>query len=113
MRSRRSRTLTAYVSGSAISWTPCSAPSRARPDRLKHIYQVAVVLAVTPIVVSALRNGLSGWVPTGDAAITTLRIKDVFTAHPPLVGMAALTSTGTSHPYSFPARSSSTCWPSP
>ncbi len=69
---------------------------------MKRIYHVAVVLAVTPIVVSALRNGLGGWVPTGDAAITTLRIKDVFTAHPPLVGMAALTSTGTSHPYSFP-----------
>lgn len=75
-------------------------PTRDRNLRL--LYRIAIVFAVSPIIVAAVRNGLSDWEPTMDAAITTVRIRDVFSARPPLIGMAAFPSQGADTLYSFP-----------
>lgn len=68
---------------------------------LRWTYRVVVVLAVSPIAVAAVRNGLSGWQPTLDAGITAVRVRDVFSAHPPLVGLAAQTSFDSASQYSY------------
>ncbi len=70
--------------------------------RLRWVYRVVVLVAIAPLFVSAIRNGLAGWEPTWDAATTAVRIRDVFSAHPPLVGMAALPAKGATTAYSFP-----------
>ena len=74
----------------------------ASSDRhLRWAYRIAVALAVAPIGVSAIRNGLADWQPTLDAGITAIRVRDVFSAHPPLVGLAAQTSFASSAQYSY------------
>jgi hypothetical protein len=72
-----------------------------RTSTLRWVYRGVVAVAVSPILVSAVRNGLSGWQPTLDAAISAVRIRDVFSAHPPLVGLAAQTSFGSTAQYSY------------
>lgn len=58
------------------------------PERLhRFAFRIAAVLAILPIAVAAVRNGLDGWVPTWDAASTAFRVNDVFTRYPPLMGM--------------------------
>jgi hypothetical protein len=81
---------------------PSRRAGRLTGSRLRWWYRVVLVVAVSPITVSALRRGLSGWEPTWDVATTTVRIRDVFSAHPPLTGMAALPSSGAEVAYSFP-----------
>lgn len=76
-------------------------PVQADHPGLRWWYRLAVAVAVSPIVVAAVRNGLAGWQPTLDAAITTVRIRDVISAHPPLVGLAAQTSFEASEQYSY------------
>lgn len=68
---------------------------------MRWFYRFVVACAVAPITVSAVRNGLNGWQPTLDAGITAVRVRDVFSAHPPLVGLAAQTSFGSSAEYSY------------
>ncbi len=68
---------------------------------VRWIYRGVVAVAVSPILVSAVRNGVAGWQPTLDAGISAVRIRDVFTAHPPLVGLAAQTSFGSTSQYSY------------
>lgn len=53
-------------------------------------------------MVAAIRRGLEGWEPTWDVATTTVRIRDVFSMHPPLTGMAAAPSVSADIAYSFP-----------
>jgi hypothetical protein len=48
--------------------------------------RIALVAALAPIAVAALRAGATGWVPEYDAAYFTSRSLDVFTARQPLVG---------------------------
>lgn len=63
---------------------------------------VATVLAVVPVWVAALRAGFAHVPPIGDAALTVLRAQDVFSAHPPLVGMVAAGASGGAHDVFFP-----------
>ena len=70
-------------------------------DGRRGMYRLAVVAAVCPIVVSAVRNGLADWAPTSDAAIVAVRTRDVFSAHPPLYGLAASSSVGSGSLYSY------------
>ncbi len=74
----------------------------AAAARWRWCYRIAVVVAVSPIVVSALRRGLTGWEPSWDVATTVVRIRDVFSMHPPLTGMAAQPSASAEVAYSFP-----------
>ena len=53
---------------------------------LRHLAVASVVVAITPIVVAAARAIHNGWLPTGDNAYFTIRARDVFSAHPPLLG---------------------------
>ncbi|HET8930240.1 MAG TPA: hypothetical protein VFN21_06240 [Acidimicrobiales bacterium] len=80
---------------------PGNAAMDRRRDPVRWTYRVIVALAVTPIVIAAIRNGVSGWQPTLDAGITAVRVRDVFSAHPPLVGLAAQTSFESSAQYSY------------
>lgn len=58
-----------------------------RRDRtLRRLAVASVVVAITPIVFAAARAIHNGWLPTGDNAYFTIRARDVFTAHPPLLG---------------------------
>lgn len=71
----------------------------SRPARW--IFRVCALAAVAPITVAAVRNGLNGWEPTWDAATVAARTRDVFSAHPPLIGFVAAPSSS-SQLYSFP-----------
>lgn len=55
-------------------------------DRTEIAFFVALVAAVTPVLVAAARAIADGWYPTGDDAFAGLRAQDVFSAHPPLLG---------------------------
>ncbi len=66
------------------------------------MYRVSVLCAVAPVVFTAVRLGLGHWEPTYDAATTVVRVRDVFSAHPPLIGFAAAPSITLDAPYSFP-----------
>ncbi len=79
--------------------TPSDAPTRPLP---RWALPLAAVFAVAPLFTAAIRNGLAHWTPTWDAATTTVRINDVFTRHPPLIGMAAFPSRFSDSLYSFP-----------
>lgn len=65
------------------------------------VFRFAVGLASLPILIAAVRNGLNGWFPFADAGITAVRTTDVFSAHPPLVGLPASTSVGSAELYSY------------
>ncbi|HET8929306.1 MAG TPA: hypothetical protein VFN21_01485 [Acidimicrobiales bacterium] len=74
----------------------------ATTDRgLRWLYRGVIAATITPIVISAIRNGLADWEPTWDAATAAVRIRDVFSAHPPLIGLAASTSLKADQHYSF------------
>lgn len=77
-------------------------PAAVAAARWEWAYRAAVVVAVAPILIWAVRFGLAGWEPSWDLAITTVRIRDVFSSHPPLVGMAARPSSSGGTAYSFP-----------
>lgn len=81
---------------------PASELRRASSGRERLLYRLAMVATVVPMFVPAVKRGLDGWEPTWDSATTMVRIRDVFSAHPPLVGMAASLSGGTTGTYSFP-----------
>lgn len=53
-------------------------------------FVLSLVAAGAPVLFAAIRDGMSGWKPTYDTALTITRVRDMFSAHPPLVGMAAL-----------------------
>lgn len=53
----------------------------------------AVVLAVVPFLVAAVRGIRRGWQPTGDDAYTAIRAWDLFTDNPPLLGTWSSAST--------------------
>ncbi len=76
--------------------------TRPSGPALRWCYRLIVAVAVSPITVAAVRRGLEGWEPSWDVATTVVRIRDVFSAHPPLTGMAAAPSWSAEVPYSFP-----------
>jgi hypothetical protein len=65
------------------------------------IFRVALVVAAAPILVAAVHNGLVGWFPSADTAITAIRAHDVFSAHPPLTGLPASTSMQSAVAYDY------------
>lgn len=71
------------------------------PD-YKLAFRIALVALVAPIVVGVVRNGLAHWYPTNDAALTAIYVKDVFSAHIPLVGLPARYSYGAAPDYFYP-----------
>jgi hypothetical protein len=67
------------------------------------VFLAAVVAAVVPVVVAAVRAMGNGWVPVNDDALIAIRARDVFTVeHQPLLGLwsSASASAGTdlNHP---------------
>lgn len=63
---------------------------------------MSIGVVVARVATAAIRRGLQGWEPVHDVATTVVRIRDVFSARPPLVGMAAHPSSGGDAAYSFP-----------
>src|SRR4051794_21386473 len=53
----------------------------------------AIVATVVPIVAAAVRALTGHWIPIGDDALLPLRARDVFSAHPPLLGSWSSSST--------------------
>ena len=47
---------------------------------------LVVAVSVLPVVVAFVRATISGWVPLGDNAYFTVRLRDVLTEHHPLLG---------------------------
>lgn len=76
------------------------AGSCERPQRW--LFRIVVVVALVPFAVAAVRNGMTDWQPTWDAAISVIRVRDVFSAHPPLIGLRASASSGGQAIYSYP-----------
>ena len=54
--------------------------------RLNGLAFASVLAAISPIVVAATRAIRWGWIPIGDNAYFTIRARDVFSTHPPLLG---------------------------
>ena len=90
------------VSDPTDASTSTDACSSLGVPNLRWWYRVVAVVAVCPIFASAISRGRSHWEPTWDVATTAVRIRDVFSAHPPLVGLAAWPSSEGSVTYSFP-----------
>ena len=67
---------------------PSSAQGRNRAGRrpVAPVEWLALAVALTPFAVAVVRAGLRHWMPVGDAAYFTVRSRDVFTAHHPLLG---------------------------
>jgi hypothetical protein len=80
------------------------APANAeRASRLaSRLSLAAVVVALVPIVVAAVRAIRREWLPLGDNAVIAVRARDVFSDHVPLLGLwssASLTAgTDLNHP---------------
>lgn len=55
------------------------------------VFAVAGMLSV-PLLVWMLAWHLGGWIPQGDQAIGAMKMRDVFSAHPPLLGMRSTSS---------------------
>jgi hypothetical protein len=76
-----------------------SSPATRLPFRL---FLASVVAALVPVAVATARAIQDGWIPTGDNAIFTIRGRDLFTHHLPLLGTysSASLTTGThlNHP---------------
>lgn len=62
----------------------------------------AIIVSVVPIWVAAMRAGLAGLSPAGDAAVTVLRARAVLTTDPPLVGMVAAGASSSDQLVHFP-----------
>ncbi len=64
--------------------------------------RVAVAVTLLPIVVATARGIARGWLPVGENALFQILPKDVFSAHPPLLGLASsaslITGTDVHHP---------------
>lgn len=58
------------------------------PVALRAAGIAVLALPAVPVIVSAIRLILAGWVPTGDEATIALRSFDVFSARSPLLGQA-------------------------
>lgn len=52
-------------------------------------FALVLVVTIVPVWVAAWQVAAKGTWPSGDAGLTVARARDVFTMHPPLVGMAA------------------------
>ena len=76
------------------------APQDHARRELRWLARGSAVVAIVPLWVAAIRAAANGWEPTWDAATTTARVRDVFSAHPPLYGLVASPS-GSGHPYSY------------
>lgn len=69
---------------------------------VRWVFRVAALLTVLPIAVAAVRHGLDGWIPVGDAATTAVRANDVFSRHLPLIGMYSSATQWVGRPINFP-----------
>ncbi len=63
---------------------------------------MTLMATILPVWVAAWRVASSGFEPMGDAALTVARARDVFTSHPPLVGMPAASGAFGDTVTSFP-----------
>jgi hypothetical protein len=79
-----------------------AAPEAADDRRWRLIRRLTLLATIVPIYAAAFRNGATGWYPTLDAATVVSRARDVFSAHPPLVGMWASVSTDLGRATYFP-----------
>lgn len=97
--------MTSTESVPAPGKAPAAAPPTATAPISQHgraLFRAAALLTVLPIVVAAVRHGLNGWIPVGDAATTAVRANDVFSRHFPLVGMWSSASSWAGRPINFP-----------
>lgn len=53
---------------------------------------VSVVLVALPVAVAAGRAAAHHWLPSGDDALIVIRARDVFSRHPPLLGLSTSAS---------------------
>ncbi len=64
-----------------------------RPAPLGRVVAIAAIFVlVAPLVWWTLANIAIGWIPQGDDAIIAIRTHDVFSTHPPLLGMRSTSS---------------------
>ena len=52
-------------------------------------FRVAVLVSLVPVVSAGVRDALRGWIPTHDGAAMSLKAEQVFSHHPPMIGMFA------------------------
>ncbi len=75
------------------------APARRAPGAVVALVHVACHLAVwAAVLAGSLAEIASGWRPFGDNAAIAARAHQVFSAHPPLLGLASAASYRTGHP---------------
>ncbi len=92
---------TAPVSDAAVERSTTRGVDDVNDRIVRILFRLAALLTVLPITVAAVRNGLDNWMPTWDAATTTFRVNDVFTRHPPLMGMWSSASHWSGHQVNF------------
>lgn len=87
MRDHMTRHETAEVTRT-VSSAPAEPPSPApwQQSRLtRYLAWGAVLAALVPIVVATVRAVQHEWVPVGDNGLIAVRVRDVFSSHPPLL----------------------------
>src|SRR5579871_2145505 len=57
--------------------------------RRRWLVLIALGFALLPIVTTTIGALADHWVPVGDDAIVALHTRDVFSSHPPLLGMSS------------------------
>ncbi|MDQ3738985.1 MAG: hypothetical protein M3337_07430 [Actinomycetota bacterium] len=62
------------------------------PGATPRVLTAVLVVVNLPIVVATVRALVRGWQPLGDNDILLVRVRDVFTEHHPLIGMASSAS---------------------
>ncbi|HET8931578.1 MAG TPA: hypothetical protein VFN21_13035 [Acidimicrobiales bacterium] len=78
------------------------APSTTGADAPRWVGLLVIAVAILPIWVAAIRDGLRGVFPASDAAATVIRARDVFGGPFPLVGMPAAAATTDGYQSFFP-----------
>jgi hypothetical protein len=72
---------------------PVDEPAVDSPDEprdsplARRLFALSVIAAIVPIIGAAIMAIRHRWVPVGDSAFLAIRARDVFSAHPPLIGM--------------------------
>lgn len=98
--SRRSTDATVATSRRSVSRPSAPNVVTDQPSA-RWLFRILGAIAAAPIPISAIRNGLSHWYPTRDAALTAIWTTDVFSAHTPLYGLPVSFSRHSGIPYNY------------
>ena len=72
------------------------------PRAMTWLVWSAALFAAAPPLIAGARAAASGWYPAGDDSYAAIRARDIFSAHPPLLGFWSSASLYTGHQVNHP-----------